>query len=101
MKSIVRLFYGLGFTLIWLGIIASLVLTSYLFINGATKPNQLQTVPFTMRDDTVYISPAQSVLKDTCWTVVLTAIPCWGGLGLILHFGLGVKIFGRSVLGRH
>ncbi len=95
-KKSVRLLYFILFFAVWLEAVASAYYFGIAYRDGAVRPNALQTEPLSNHGKVVYVSSSQKRLVDTLMTGMAIGIPSTMLLGVILHFIVGVRLFGNA-----
>lgn len=95
-KKVAPFLYFAAFLLVWsLGVLA-FYFYGQSFKNGSPVPTATQTEPLTDHGKTVYVTPKEKRRIDGLRNAMFIGIPAVLGTGAILHFMLGVKVFGNT-----
>lgn len=85
--------YRVVFIAVWLEAMAFFAAYGLAVRDGASQPSVLAAVPLTDHGRTVYLPVWQGDLVEQLRTAMMIGIPSMMVLGLLLHLGLGVKVF--------
>jgi hypothetical protein len=98
-KRTAKVVYSVVFILVWVAGVASFYFSGTAFKNGSPQPTATQTQPLTDHGKTVYVTPAEKQRLDELQLAMWIGIPFILVGGAVLHFLLGVKVFGGNFEG--
>ena len=95
-KRVVATAYSTAFVCIWLVGVASFYFHGRGMRDGAAAPQGDRTLPLVNHGQTVFVSPHDMQIISTLQTAMFVGIPIVMMIGVVLHFGLGIKVFGPN-----
>ena len=93
--------YSVAFLAIWLEMGGFFYFHGVIFRNGATSPNAIMNAAMMEHGHTVYVTAVDLGRDRLLMIIGMVGIPIVVGVGALLHFVLGIRIFGNKPLFDH
>lgn len=93
-KRLLRWTYSVLFLGVWLTFLAFFYIFGREMQDGAPDPTATRNMPLVNHGETVYITAQAKQLIDALQAASFAGIPAIMLLGALLHFGLGIRVFG-------